>query len=249
MNTYTFRVSLTDDPSIWRRVQLTGEQTLRDLHVAIQEALDWEPDDDIVFVVGDQAAEKEYIVFGEDEDDDEDDGYEDLFTGREDEEVVEAALNQMPPIDFGDTPPPQSLEEVAALVESNSEFRAQIATVLSEQFSIPRFMVDMLLQNLGELEKMVGEGVPDEESVADAGDAGQAPLDELALAPDHKMVYVYGDEEWLFDVAVEAVEPVDQLRGEYPMILDGEGDAPEQFAFWGDDDEGEWDDADEDEDY
>ncbi len=52
MKTYTFHVSVSDLPDTWRRVELTAEQTLRDLHVAIQEALDWDPDDDIAFFVG-----------------------------------------------------------------------------------------------------------------------------------------------------------------------------------------------------
>jgi len=197
-------------------------------------------------VVGDQIAEKEYLVFGDEEEETEDDEFPGELV---DEDALKASLDQMPPIDFGDVPPPQTIEEAIALVENNPEVRSQIAKALSEQFGIPRFMADMLLQNLGGLEKMIGEGLPGE-AAAEVGDAGQAMLDELALSADHKVAYVYGDEEWLFDVAVEAVEPANELQREYPLILDGEGDAPQQFAFWDDDDESEdWDDAEEDEDF
>ncbi len=40
MKTYTFHISIQDMPDTWRTVELTSQQTLRDLHVAIQEALD-----------------------------------------------------------------------------------------------------------------------------------------------------------------------------------------------------------------
>ena len=32
------------DPPVWRRIELRGDQTLHDLHLAIQQAFDWDDD-------------------------------------------------------------------------------------------------------------------------------------------------------------------------------------------------------------
>ena len=41
---FSFRVSLTDSPDVWRVVQLRGDQTLEDLHEAICDAFEWDAD-------------------------------------------------------------------------------------------------------------------------------------------------------------------------------------------------------------
>ncbi len=41
---YCFQVSLAWKKSVWRRIELRGDQTLHDLHRAIQEAFDWDDD-------------------------------------------------------------------------------------------------------------------------------------------------------------------------------------------------------------
>ena len=81
MKTYTFHVSVPDLPDTWRRVEVAAEQTLRDLHVAIQEALDWDPDDDIAFFVGENPLEdgEQYSInVDEDWDEEDDEGLEDV---------------------------------------------------------------------------------------------------------------------------------------------------------------------------
>ena len=65
MKTYTFHVSIPDAGQAWRKVELTGEQTLQDLHIAIQESLEWELDDDIAFFLGDDPPGdgQQYVIF------------------------------------------------------------------------------------------------------------------------------------------------------------------------------------------
>ena len=80
MKTYTFHVSIPDAGQAWRKVELTGEQTLQDLHIAIQESLEWELDDDIAFFLGDDPLVDgpQYVIFDiVDEERDEEDREED----------------------------------------------------------------------------------------------------------------------------------------------------------------------------
>ena len=41
---YRFLVTLEWEPEVWRRIEVRGDQTLHDLHEAIQEAFDWDDD-------------------------------------------------------------------------------------------------------------------------------------------------------------------------------------------------------------
>ncbi|GAC1447305.1 MAG: hypothetical protein PVSMB4_02360 [Ktedonobacterales bacterium] len=41
---YRFRVTLESQKAVWRRIELRGDQTLHDLHEAIQDAFDWDDD-------------------------------------------------------------------------------------------------------------------------------------------------------------------------------------------------------------
>jgi len=41
---YRFKVTLKDHKDVWRRIELSGDETLYDLHGAIQEAFDWDDD-------------------------------------------------------------------------------------------------------------------------------------------------------------------------------------------------------------
>jgi hypothetical protein len=44
MKTYVFHVSLPGTGRTWRKIEIGAEQTLEDLHVAIQDAYEWDAD-------------------------------------------------------------------------------------------------------------------------------------------------------------------------------------------------------------
>lgn len=233
MKTYTFHISVPDLPDTWRRVELTAQHALSDLHVAIQEALDWDPDDDIAFFLGENTLEdgEQYVIFDED-----DQGNEEL-----DDEEVDAMVESLPPLDLGDKPRPESLEQMLDLLESDPDVRAQMSTMLTEQLGVPSFMANMLLSNAKSLFNMMPEGM-----LADLTGAGTEPknaaatsLESLELAPGQSLLYMFGDDEWRFDVRVEAINDQADDNAFYPLILDGDGPAPQQYF---DDDEDEDDD-------
>jgi hypothetical protein len=240
MKTYTFRISVHDMPGTWRRVEVAAEQTLENLHQAIQEALDWDPDDDIAFVVGENPLESGEIYdlsFDDDWDldDDEEDGDED-----EGDEEIESMLDDLPPLDLGDAPRPESMDEALALIENNPEVRAQVRQMLVDQMGMPGFMADMMLGSLRSLMEMLPEG-------ALAGMMGEGPqpknaaetsLESLGLATGQAKHYVYGEDDWRFDVRLEGANEQAEDGAYYPLILDGDGPAPQQY--FDDEDEGDW---------
>jgi len=44
MKTYIFKVKLKHDKRVWRKIEVLGSQTIDDLHMAIQEAFDFDAD-------------------------------------------------------------------------------------------------------------------------------------------------------------------------------------------------------------
>ncbi len=252
MKTYTFHISVPDLPDTWRRVEVAADQTLEDLHKAIQEALDWDPDDDMAFFVGENPLEDgvQYTLDVDDDwdDEDEDDDWED-----EDDEI-ESMIEAMPPLDLGGAPRPETMEDALALIESNPELRAQVRQMLVDQMGVPGFMADMMLGSLRSLMEMLPEGalaglIGDGPA---AKDASTASLDSLGLAQGQKLLYMYGDDEWRFDVRVEAINDAAEDEALYPLVLDGDGPAPEQYFDDDDDDDDPfawmWEDDEEDED-
>ena len=241
MKTYTFRISVPDLPDTWRRVEVTAEQTLEGLHQAIQEALDWDPDDDMAFFVGDNPLEDgvQYSL-GLDEDwegeaDEEDeDEWED-----EDDEELEAMVEALPPFDLGGAPRPQTMDDALALIESNPEVRAQVRQMLVEQMGVPGFMADMMLGSLRSLMEMMPEGALAGLTGGgpEARDAAATSLESLELAEGQTLLYMVGNDDWRFDVRVEAINERTEDDAIYPLVLDGEGPAPEQYFDEDDDDD------------
>lgn len=242
MKTYTFRISVPELPNTWRTVELTGEHTLRDLHVAIQEALDWDPDDDIAFFTGEDplGSGEQYTLDFEDDWDDVESDEDDLSD--EDIEDIEQMVEDLPPLDIGDTPRPQSMEEMLELLESNPDVRAQVSQMLTEQLGVPSFMVNMLLSNAKSMFAMMPDGLLAEVTGGEreTKDAAAASLESLALAPGRSLLYVFGEDDWRFDVRVEAINEQAEDDALYPLLVDGEGPAPQQYLDEDDEDEDDW---------
>ncbi len=246
-------------PDTWRTVELTSQQTLRDLHVAIQEALDWEPDNDMAFFVGENPLEDgdqftlddswddeddEEDDWDDEDEDDEDEDDEDEDDEDDEEDELDAMLAELPPLDLGGAARPESMEDALALMESNPEVRAQVRQMLIEQMGVPGFMADMMLGSLRSLMEMLPEEMLAGLTGGDgpeAKDASTATLEALELAPGQRMLYMFGDDDWRFDVRVEAINEEAEDDAFYPLILDGDGPAPQQYFDDEEDDDGRFD--------
>jgi hypothetical protein len=261
MKTYTFHVSLPGQGRVWRKVEVAADQTLEELHVAIQDAYQFDDDHLYSFFMSGKAWDRstEYclpedadpfdFLFEDDDDGDEVDSEGDLSDeellagfGEESAEQLRAALD--------DQPPPQSFEEMLSLIESTPELRAQVKKIMSEQLGIPGFMADMMVSNLGSLMNMLPQGVfgnvedHELEEESEPGDVRFTTLDTLDLKVGKKFLYLfdYGD-EWRFNVRVHAVNADADPDAEYPRIVESVGQAPQQYPQW--EDEEDWEDEDE----
>ena len=261
MKTYTFHVSLPGFGRVWRKVELAADQTLEDLHFAIQNAYDWDASHLYSFFMSGDAWDSatEYCLpedaFDlEDDDLDEDEEWADDDEGF-DPEIDEATADSLRS-SMGDQPPPQSFEETLSLLQTNEELRSQVKKMMSEQFGVPAFMADMVLGNASALMGMFGEemssmvsGDDDEEEDDEAGDVRSTTLDSLDLQPVQPFLYLfdYGD-EWRFNVRVHAVDENASSTIQYPRVIQIVGEAPPQYPDWEDEDEEELEEDDEDED-
>ena len=249
MKTYTFHVSLPGFGRVWRKVELAADQTLEDLHFAIQNAYDWDAAHLYSFFMSGEAWDSttEYCL-PEDAFDLEDDDF-DEDEEWEDEEELRAgdrrSDGRLPACLDGRPPPPQSFEEMLSLLQTNDELRSQVKKMMSEQFGVPAFMADLVLGNAGVLMGMFGEGISsmmsgddDEEEEDEAGDVRTTTLDSLELQPGQSFLYLfdYGD-EWHFNVRVHAVDENASPTIQYPRVVQIVGEAPPQYPDWDDEDE------------
>jgi hypothetical protein len=84
MKTYTFHVSLPGTGRVWRKIEMSADQTLEDLHFAIQDAYEWDTDHLYSFFMSGQAWDESseyclpegYTPWGEPIDDEEEEDEE-----------------------------------------------------------------------------------------------------------------------------------------------------------------------------
>lgn len=262
MKTYTFHVSLPGYGRVWRKVELVAEQTLEDLHLAIQDAYEFDDDHLYSFFMSGKAWDHsteyclpedvtsfdslfEFEDVGEDEE-------EEVREEAVSDESLAAALgdesaNQLRAA-LGDQPPPQSIEEMLSLIESSPELRAEVKNMMTQQLGIPSFMADMMLNNLSSLMGMLPQGMfgqfgdtedEDFEDETEPGDVQVTTLESLDLKAGKQFLYLfdYGD-EWRFKVRVHAVNANADPEMEYPRLVESVGEAPPQYPNW--EDEEEW---------
>jgi hypothetical protein len=141
------------------------------------------------------------------------------------------------------------MEEMLDLLDNDPEVRAQVAKMLTDQLGMPSFLVNMVLGNAKSLMSMMPEGMLS--TLAGSGpeplDAAATSLDSLGLEPGRSFLYMFGEDDWRFDVRVEAVNAEADAGATYPRLLQALGPAPEQYVDWDEeDDEWLWADLDED---
>ena len=99
MKTYTFHISLPGTGRTWRKIEMSADQTLEDLHFAIQDAYEWDADHLYSFFMSGQAWDEssEYCLpegsdpWGEPIDDEDEEEWPDP-TPEEREEALRALL-------------------------------------------------------------------------------------------------------------------------------------------------------------
>ncbi|MBX3000743.1 MAG: hypothetical protein KF893_19640 [Caldilineaceae bacterium] len=218
MKTYTFHVSLPGTGQVWRKIEIGAEQTLEDLHNAIQAAYDWDADHLYSFFMNNKAwdASSEYTLpegalYEGMEIEEADDGYED----DEDEEDGEGGTF--------------SLEDWRAMSPKDQE---ELVAEFTRDTGLPAaFFHDMI----NELERM--EQNPDLFEEDEIRDVRATQIGSLDLKKGKEFMYLfdYGDEH-RFRVKVDAMNDNADASGNYPRIVESVGDAPAQYPGWDDED-------------
>jgi hypothetical protein len=245
MKTYTFRVDLPDLKGVWRTIELGEQQTLLDLHQAIQRAYRFDDDHAFSFFMSGEAWDRssEYRlpedVFSDEDDEDDEDGWEDEDWEDEEPELqVDEADAQAFRDALGDSPPPETFEDMLRLISTNAEMRSHLAKMVAKETGIPVFMADMMFKNADSLMAMMPEGALEDmfDEGEPAGDVRTTTLESLGLKERQTFMYLfdYGD-EWRFRVKLEQVGE-EEAGVTYPRVVQAVGQAPEQYPEW----EEEW---------
>jgi hypothetical protein len=231
MKTYTFHVSLPGFGRVWRKLELPGEATLADLHIAIQDAYDFDRDHLYSFFMSGKAWDSatEYSLpegaspwggswAGEDVEEEEGgEGEEDV------EEISEPAL-----------------DDLRAMFEALKSDPALRDKLIAET-GMPAGMLDMALNNSDQIMGLLAGGIDDVLGIftGEPGDVLTTTLDSLELQVGKSFLYLfdYGD-SWKFKVRVHAINPDADAGAVYPRIVESVGEAPSQYG-------GEWDEEDE----
>ena len=210
MKTYTFHVSIPGFGRVWRKIEMEVNQTLEDLHLAIQAAFDFDDDHLYSFFMSGRAWDEstEYsLPEGVDP-------YGLYLDGFDEEQEGEETQTQEEP-----APPPGFTEE---------EAREALVVLKDESLS-----AEEKRERLGPLWDLLLDAFLDS---LGPGDVRETTLESLNLERGREFLYIfdYGD-EWRFRIRLHAINP-DASEGDYPRIVQSVGEAPEQYGSWEDED-------------
>jgi hypothetical protein len=206
MKTYTFKVALSDDEGVWRKIELPASWTLEDLHFTIQDAFAFDASHLYSFFMSGEAwdASTEYTLideadFDEDFADDEDAvewSIDDLdasaVTLEEEEDTPDteavdslsrdgASADMMAlPVATPQQPSVDDMRALLAELKSNPDLRAEMTRQLSEQAGIPPAVADMVLSNADSLLSMLPDEMVQELMGSMGGEFGLGEGEEVA---------------------------------------------------------------------
>ncbi|MEZ4835277.1 MAG: hypothetical protein R2873_25355 [Caldilineaceae bacterium] len=186
MRSYVFHVTLRSSGRVWRKVELTAEQTLEDLHLAIQYAFEWGNDHLYSFFMNNKAwdASSEYTVPEGALYEGMELAYEDDLEEDEDDEDDEAQSF--------------SLDDWRAMTE------AQRQELVAEFTRDTGLHADFFHDMISELQRL--EENPDLLEDEEVNDVRQTQIGSLNLAQGQEFLYVFdfGDDH-RFRVKVHAI--------------------------------------------
>jgi hypothetical protein len=252
MKTYTFHVSLPRTGKCWRKIEIGADQTLEELHLAIQDAYEFDNDHLYSFFLSGKAWDKrtEYalpegvspygdMIFdipddfaGEDDDFDEDD-VEELPENFDLNTFIQEEVKQL-------TTNPEEAAQLSKFLEAVLNANEKQLKPLIEDFAkttgqnpiMVRMQMNLLRSMRDEIEGEIKR------------DVRRVTIGELKLKVGKEFMYLfdYGD-EWRFKLRVHAVNP-DAPEGSYPRIVESVGKPPPQYPEmdeedmdWGEEDD------------
>ncbi len=240
MKTFVFHIWIPPVHTVWRKLELRADQTLQDLHLAIQDAFEFDDDHLYSFFMSgkpwDQSTEYS-LPEGTAEARMEAELLEFYQAFMEDERDTETKTNEITEV-MGMPP---------AIVQSLLEQARQLSLQKPQEGEL----IDSIAENVFGI-NVSGDPFfdPDED---EPGDATTTRLDDLQLVKGKKFLYLfdYGD-QWEFSIRVHQIN-LNAPEGDYPRLVKSKGDPPPQYPDVDDEDfyiefdiDGEWGEDDED---
>jgi hypothetical protein len=229
---------------MWRKIEMRGDQTLEQLHLAIQDAFEFDNDHLYSFFMSGKAWDKktEYsLPEGETP-------YGEFFVGeRAEDEFDEKFPETLDPDAFlreevnQMTDDAQEREQLFALIKTLLMVDEKELPAMIHQFAQASGQPEPIVQMHIQLMRSMFEDI----MIETQRDVRKVTIDELNLRARKKFMYLfdYGD-EWRFSVQVNKINKNAPEDVEYPRIVESAGKPPPQYPNWDeeDDDWGEEDD-------
>jgi len=215
VKTYIFHVAIKGVPRVWRKIEISADQTLEALHLAIQSAFEFDNDHLYSFYMSGKAGDRttEYCL------------PEDYnpFTTMPLEDPTAAVEKE-----DGET----NVTDIEAEDNSAHPYVPSVDKILQMRVGENKSMTDE--------QRLVFENSVDvlQNTFAIPGNVLTATLEELNLQKGQKVAYIfdYGD-YWHFTLRVHAIN-LDASSGDYPRVVKAAGKAPDQYDYgWNDTDE------------
>lgn len=215
MLTYTFHISLPGYGRLWRKLELPAEFTLEDLHLAIQNAYDFDNDHLYSFFMSGKAWDREteyslpedatpwgFRVIDQaevDEDGDEDE----IILDPTNTALAEGVAGLPDPADLFpgeplEPPNPTELRDMFAQLKENPEMREQFMQAISTQLGLPPLMAQMMLGNMDTLLSNLSDDQLQAVLSADLGDEDDFDEDDTRFDSGNVGLFGMGG---LFDEA------------------------------------------------
>lgn len=237
MKSYIFHVSLPGHTNAWRKIEMRGDQTLEQLHLAIQNVFEFDNDHLYSFFMSGKAWDKktEYSL------PEEETPYGNFFFGDEAKDEVAEAL----PENFD---PDLLLREEIRQITDNAEEREQLFVLVKSLLNMDAkelpAMIHQFAEASGQPEPIVQMQIRmmrsmfEDVMIETHRDVRKVTIDELNLRARKKFMYLfdYGD-EWRFSVQVDKINKNAPESVEYPRIVETVGKPPPQYPNWDEEDD------------
>jgi len=231
MKTYTFHISLPGFGRVWRKLELPSEATLEGLHLAIQDAFEFDNAHLYSFFMSGKAWDPatEYSLPEDSFSDADDEMLADEDDEGADSEDADISDLELPEELTSQIPAPEQILGMLDALRDDPVRRDEFSRFLQEQAGVPGFLVDMVLDNPALVASMMA-GLPGLSGGA-GRDVRATTLDSLQLEEGKEFLYLfdYGD-EWQFRVKVSAINENADPDADYPLVVEAVGDAPEQYG-------------------
>lgn len=239
MKSYTFQVTLPGHDTVWRKIEMRGDQTLEQLHLAIQSAFEFDNDHLYSFFMSGKAWDKktEYSL------PEEETPYGNFFFGNEPQDEVAESL----PENFE---PDALLREEVKHITENAEEQEQLFKIVKALLNVDEkelpAMIHQFAEASGQPEPIVQMQIQmmrsmfEDVMIETHRDVRKVTLDELELRARKKFLYLfdYGD-EWRFSVQVSKINKDAPEDVRYPRIVETAGKPPRQYPY-SDEEDDDW---------